>query len=286
MKKILIPTDFSPAARNAALYAVELAKSMQCELLLYHAYVIQVAPATEVPWVIVPDLTDIENDKKMRMEKEIAFLSVQNNTVKITSLITVGVPVDEILNLEKAEKVSYIVMGMKKSGALREFIVGSVATQVIRKSEVPVIVVPEDYSFKKIIKIAFASDYNIETDTSILQPLKDFSEYFNSQLLILNVTEKKEENLQFEKAAVEIKMDHYFEEVEHTFHFSEDSDLMHGLNEFIKQHQIDMVVTVSHQHNLLERIFRKNNNKKIAFHTPIPLLTIPDTHKKMSAYFV
>lgn len=285
MKKILVPTDFSSAARNAAIYAVELAKILQCELLLYHAYSIPVAPATEVPWVIVPDLTEIEKNNKTQLEKEVAFLSVQSN-VKINYLTTAGVAVDEILNVVKTEKVTYIVMGMKKSGALREFIVGSVATQVIRNSEVPVIVIPEDYLFKKITKIAFASDYDIETDTTILQPLKEFSEYFNSRLLILNVAEKKEEILQLEKAAVEIRMDHYFEDVEHSFHFSEDSDLMHGLNEFIAQYQIDMVATVSHKHNLLERMFRRNNNKKIAFHTPVPLLTIPDNHKTVSAYFV
>ncbi len=38
MKKILIPTDFSPVADNALNHAIEIASKFKSELFLYHFY--------------------------------------------------------------------------------------------------------------------------------------------------------------------------------------------------------------------------------------------------------
>ena len=38
MKKILFPTDFSPTAENAFLYALALAAAMKAHLTLIHVY--------------------------------------------------------------------------------------------------------------------------------------------------------------------------------------------------------------------------------------------------------
>ncbi|MGB5203615.1 MAG: universal stress protein, partial [Eudoraea sp.] len=36
MKKILVPTDFSPVADNALQYAIEMAAGFKSEIYLYH----------------------------------------------------------------------------------------------------------------------------------------------------------------------------------------------------------------------------------------------------------
>jgi hypothetical protein len=38
MKTILIATDFSPAARNASLYGVELANDLKAKIILFNAF--------------------------------------------------------------------------------------------------------------------------------------------------------------------------------------------------------------------------------------------------------
>ena len=47
MKIILIATDFSPAAGNALLYGVQLAKALSAKVILFHAY----RPPTPFPSV-------------------------------------------------------------------------------------------------------------------------------------------------------------------------------------------------------------------------------------------
>ncbi|MEL6275916.1 MAG: universal stress protein, partial [Bacteroidota bacterium] len=38
MKKILFPTDFSPAATQAYIYALQLAKAIDASIVTLHAY--------------------------------------------------------------------------------------------------------------------------------------------------------------------------------------------------------------------------------------------------------
>jgi len=38
MKRILVPTDFSPAAENATAYAAQLARQIEASLVLLHVY--------------------------------------------------------------------------------------------------------------------------------------------------------------------------------------------------------------------------------------------------------
>jgi len=47
-----------------------------------------------------------------------------------------------------------------------------------------------------------------------------------------------------------------------------------------------MVVLIPHKHNLLERLFHKSISKNMAFHTNVPMLTLPEKHKNIPAYFL
>ena len=52
MNTILVPTDFSPAAANAAVYAAQLAQQIEATVLLLHVYQLPV-PMTEYPVMMV-----------------------------------------------------------------------------------------------------------------------------------------------------------------------------------------------------------------------------------------
>ena len=62
MKTIIVPTDFSDTARNAALYAINLAKQLGCKkIILYNAY--QTPLVTDANMALI-DAIDIEELKK------------------------------------------------------------------------------------------------------------------------------------------------------------------------------------------------------------------------------
>ncbi len=272
MKKILVSTDFSEASHKALRYAVEFAKTIQGKIVLFHVFTPAVVPVTDVPWTVLPGPTEVTDEPMELLKKELQLFT-NNLEVPAECYTTEGDTVDKIIELEEEEKPDFIVMGMKPAGVLREYLIGSVATSVIRKSQIPVLLIPELYLLKKIEQIVFACDYKID-DVTILSPVKEVVKLFNARLIILNIA-KQTEDIDEDKTKTGVILENYFADTKHIFHFVEDNNLLNGLNNFIEQNKVDMIATVGHHHNLIEILFRKDTNRKIAFHTIVPLFIVP-----------
>lgn len=276
MKTILVPTDFSDAARNASEYAVEYAKEFGYKLLLFHIYHLPVMSVPEEPLLVMENPKVLRKNHLESLQEEAAFLS-KDNQVEIECQVAEGFAVDEILNLESEIKPAFILMGMETEGAFSELIIGSIATDVIRKTKTPIILVPEKAKFKKIERITLAYDYKLKQEVGILEPLKDLLKISQAKLFILNVG--KEDPLKdAEKAIAGIKLEKYFADHLFTTHFSENEDFTVGVNNFVESSATDLIAMIPHKHNFLERLFKETHTKKIAFHTNIPLLTLPEVH--------
>jgi nucleotide-binding universal stress UspA family protein len=275
MKTILVPTDFSDAARNASEYAIEYAKQFGYKLLLCHVYHLPVISVPEEPLLVLEDPKVYRKNNLQSLQEEASFLS-KNNEVEIDCKAVEGFAVDEILAIEREIAPALIIMGMETEGSLSELIIGSIATDVIRKSKTPILLVPEKAQFKKIDKIALAYDYKIDQDVAILQPLKELVKESEAKFYIVNIGKRDPEEDAI-KAIAGIKIENYFSDIEFTTHFAESDDFTTGINNFIQSAVIDVIVMIPHKHNFLERLFKESHTKKIAFHTNIPLLTLPDT---------
>ena len=68
MKTILVATDFSAAALNAANYAADMASTINADILLLHVYHIPVS-YSEIPVVVTPDDLMRECRKRYRRSK-------------------------------------------------------------------------------------------------------------------------------------------------------------------------------------------------------------------------
>jgi nucleotide-binding universal stress UspA family protein len=274
MKTILVPTDFSDAARNASEYAVAYAKEFGYRLLLCHVYHLPVMSVPEEPLLVMENPKTLRKNHLQSLQEEAAFLT-KNSSVEIECQVIEGFAVDEILAIEEEVRPALIVMGMETEGTFSELIIGSIATDVIRKTNTPIILVPERAKFKKVEKITLAYDYKLKQEVEILQPLKQLLKESNATFFILNVG-KEDPEKNAEKAIAGIKLEKYFSDVKFTSHFAQADDFTAGVNNFIESNGIDLIAMIPHKHNFLERLFKESHTKKIAFHTNVPLLTLPE----------
>ena len=282
MKTILVPTDFSKASKNAAEYAVQLAGNINAKIILFHAFQIPV-PTTEVPvMVITPD--EFEKENEARLKKEVEGLKRKNN-IEIEYLTSPGFAVDEILTIEKEKNIDLIVMGMSGAGKISEALIGSITTATLRKATTPVLIIPEKSIYKNPEKIVFAFDYDPRTDAHTLDALMELMKTFDSKIYIVNVKQKKE-LVSVEAAVTGLKLEGKLSNVEHVYYFPENKDLVEGINEFVQDKHADMVAVIPHRYNLLDRLFHTSISKKMAFHTYVPLLALPDKHKSTAAFLM
>ena len=272
MKTILIATDFSNASRNASLYGVELAKALDAKIILFNAYEVpKPAPGLGVS-VSRYDIM-MQTDKRLLEESD--FLDPKREIIEI--ICDEGVPEDAIINIANEKKVDFIIAGMKGSGKNLKKIFGSTATSLIKRSDIPVIIVPEEAKFSIPKKILYASDSMSDTNIEHVDQIKPITETFESKLYVVRVVKDEYAEI-FERLNTPGKLREELKKLDASFEYPVDTDIRHALNEFIKKHHADMLVMMPHKHDWLERLFKKSETKDMIFHAHIPILVIPETH--------
>jgi nucleotide-binding universal stress UspA family protein len=139
IQKILMPTDFSPAAVHALQWAADLARQFQATLLLLH-----VVPPSAYPLHNVGQLRgfpDLREEILKRCREELQTAAKQAAVAKVETKVLEGVPHAEIVEVAAREKVSLIVMGTHGHTGLKHVLLGSVAERVLRAAPVPVLTV-------------------------------------------------------------------------------------------------------------------------------------------------
>lgn len=269
VKSILVPTDFSVNSENVISYAAELAKSLSAKIILFHVYH-PPAMISEIPQAQPMD--DFEEMCGGHLEKIKADLHAKyGSDLLIDCECQCGFAVDEIKYYQENHKIDLIVMGMRGAGYLSERLIGSITTSVIYKSKYPVLAIAENVKFKPVKKIVLACDFE-KTNSDALQPLIIMAQTFGAHIHVLNIVSGVSQMQDISQAAP--KLEQILQGTPHSIHYSENKDIVDGINEFIHAMNIDMAVMVPRTHSLLENIFHEPSTKRMAFHSDVPLLAL------------
>jgi len=275
MKIILAPTDFSKTARNAIKYAAEIAKRTKSKLILLHAYHPPVAMGINESPIILPLADDLEKDCMKRLKRiRLDLITRHGRSLTIETVCLNGLAVDVITDYAKDKKAELIVAGTHGADYLEEKILGSVTSELIRSSIIPVLSIAADVKFKSLKKFVLATDYEPLEGENTLSALKDFAGLFKSHIYILNITHEDKSVPSVSQAVQGLKLERLLAGQDHSFHSAVNMDVVKGINAFVETHHMDMIVMFPHHRRFMQSLFKKRNSKAMAFHTETPLLTI------------
>lgn len=273
MKKILVPTDYSEQARNAVEHAIKLAENFNATVYLFHAFHV---PVPTMESTILLSLDDIEAENEQRLKAESLRIKDElKPQIPVEAISRVGFAEEAIVTTGEEERTDLIIMGSEGASGLEEFFVGTNTAGVIERSSCPVLCIPADYKFREPKNILFAYDYHEIKDKSELKLMFDIAQKFAANIQILHV-DKPGEETDVKKAASGVKLEHLFEGIKHEMFFMQNEDVEEAILEFVKQKNSDMVVMMPHKHGFFSRLFHTSNTVKMSFHTPVPLLCLPD----------
>ena len=287
MKKILVPTDFSLPAENAAVYALNLAKSISSNILLCNAIRIPAsAPlAAQVSWPLV-DYNTLKEEvtrgldelsKKLKGDDVATSLPVYPVIQYKSQAGSVTTVVSRIFEQEKAYLV---IMGLSGEGAVSRFFLGSNSRDLIDKANFPVLLVPAKSEFSGIRKIAFATDLS-EKDIEVIHCIAGFAAHFNAEILLAHVSENNGEDIVHQRkitaflSDVTCKINYpniYYRHINQR-------DVDQGLDWLAEHGLIDILVMVHRHNNLIGDLFHRSHTQKVARHIEIPLLVYPGQGK-------
>ena len=160
MKRILVPTDFSPQAENALRVATNLAKKNNSEIYLMHS-------------LNLPSHLN-ETGKSGAMPESLYFVRLAEKEfepllqrsyldgLEIHQAIGHGEIYDDVKQTVKEKDIDLIVMGSHGLSGFKEMFIGSNTEKVVRTSKIPVLVIKNERRDFDVHDFVFATDCSDE----------------------------------------------------------------------------------------------------------------------------
>jgi nucleotide-binding universal stress UspA family protein len=278
MKKILVPTDFSSCADNALDFAVQSAKILTTELVLLHVFDItgyiypgSVGTDFEYEESLLDEAIDKLAELKNKIEKE---EEITVSTLVYKGNVTVGIlkTVDDLGS-------DFIIMGTVGASGLKEKLIGSETAAIIGKTRVPILVIPEQYKWKKPKEILLTINH-FEEEPAFLDYIFEIAYLFSANINAIVFTNSDDEEViivdhsndafQYEK-----KIKERYKVEAFSLRELSGSGFENTLEEYIEQHNIDLLAMVTYKRSFFYRLFHPSISKRMSYHTKIPLLIFP-----------
>jgi len=141
-RTILVPMDFSAAAKQALAFVRRLAeKSAPSHLVLVHAYYV---PVELEQYLTAHGETTFDRiSKDVTRELEAILVELQDAGVSAEYVARPGSPDHVVLEVARDKNADLIAMGTHGRRGLSHLFLGSIAERVVRSAEVPVLTVRE-----------------------------------------------------------------------------------------------------------------------------------------------
>lgn len=261
MKAIVVATDFSAPAEKAMLYAGQLASTVNASVLLLHVYQIPVG-MNDMP-VLMVSSDELKKNAEAGLERAKTLLQKNYTTIDIKTEARLGDVIDELEDVCNKTNPIVIVTGKHGASGVQRILFGSTSLSIIRHTSYPVIAVPDNWNNSQTKIAALAVDASVEKLEA--QKIRAVVNELKIQLKIIHVKQEKSASLQVKNLVTELNSNY------ETIY---DHEFVHGIESYVQQNNIDLLIILPHKHNLVEKLFLRTHTKELLKKISIPIMCI------------
>lgn len=281
MKKILIPTDFSDNSKNAIRYALELFKEKPCHFFIIYVN-IEGSGFIEKPLykfgtnVVVEKRPKNIAIKLKELKDFVASIFADKKRHHFSMISERGHFLKSIRQQIQEKEIELIMMGTNGASELREFFMGTRSGDVITKVACDVLVVPDGTIYNDFAKVVFPVDFEVIYDDVTLNKIAELITSEKTQIQLLYVTKSPISLLK----QVKLQREQLIKRIEAilpnpiSFHRVISKKAEEGILIFTKSVHADLIVMISKDYGLLQKLFLDTTVEEVSFDTTIPLLSL------------
>lgn len=272
MINLVIPTDFSPAARTALNYGVSLAARLNASVHIIHMIHVEsfthAAAQVHMNMILEKMTENAQRDLKALADE----IKQNHKEVKVKTACLQG----EFLSLTiesyvKENGIDLVVMGTIGTSGIIGNILGSNAADVIAKSSVPVLAVPPGAAYGKHLRIILTTDLNnLEPKMRIIAPL---ASVLDSGITLLHISPDGSHS-EKEEDAIKARFSSEFGIKDLQVKIIQNASIENGIHDFALEHQPCILAMFTHKLGFFDKLFGKSVTRKVVFHTEVPLLAM------------
>jgi nucleotide-binding universal stress UspA family protein len=270
MKTILVATDFSPAATNAANYAADMALAINATVVLLHVYQMPVI-YLEVPVAYTEEEMRQDAQKNINRLKGELLLK-RGAKLKIETEIRLGEFFPVLKSICCKIEPYAVVMGSQGSTAAERILFGGHTIYAMKHLDWPLITVPMNASFSAIKKIGLACDFEKVLDTTPIEEIKILLKDFSAELHVLNTDKQTSFNpdIVFQSGILEEMLAPMIPQ----YHFISNDQIDEGIMDFAEKNQIDLLIVLPKKHSFFDQLIHKSHSKQLVLHSHLPVMAI------------
>lgn len=286
--KIILSTDFSNENKVLLPYAIDFLKDTGGEIIIFHAYMDNVfMGSNSYPGNMDIDnyftteiLVELERNSQQMMKDKTQYLvdlikdeGADNITVR--PVLVSGDPEEELIELSKRENPHLILMGTRGKGGKR-FLEGSLVKSVMTKCDVPMLFIPEGYSWRESKEVVYATDFS-ENDIATIDRIFNILKPYKPHIHVIHFVEDSDnpkEAIQMEQLE-QAFLEKDFEGEIH-FQLVHTDNAPQALKIFCERNDISLSSFIAYQKGFFDFIFKDKLDKDDFLNLNIPMLTFKE----------
>jgi len=275
-KKILLPTDFSKNALNAARYALDLFREDRCAFFILNTYHSVGYPIDSM--VLVPEpggLTyeEAREQSEMGLEKFLAMLKLhpERPTHRFETSSIFGTLLEGVKQQIDEKGIDLVVMGTRGATDAEQILFGTNTVHMMEQVlDCPVLAVPAGYRYSIPRHILFPTGFEFRLQKSVLRFLLEIATVHRSMVHILHMGADQPK----EQISRKRELNRILVGIPHEFHFLDESKVARGISLFLNERPCEMIVFMNRKHSFLEKLLKRPLVKELGYHPQIPILEL------------
>ncbi len=260
MNNILVPIGTSPDSSLTLQYAVDFASNFGAKV-----FVMDVFSVTATAGSLANVEKKVAESSKEHLKEVIGKVDTKNVDIKIATYN--GDIIDGLTEIDKELGIDLIIIAPRSNDIQEELYLGNTSGSIIKKTDIPTLIVPKGTEFKPIKKILTAFGSGILKRSKVLDPLVSIKNKFKSKISLLLVKRPgySEADLQVNTALMDISTH---------LTISENPNTYLGVMEHYQSQAPDMLCVFRRKRGFFKKLWEKNTVPKTEFYVPIPVLIL------------
>ncbi|WP_375445504.1 universal stress protein [uncultured Fibrella sp.] len=272
MNTIILATDFSANATQAAHFAAQLANDQKATLVLVHAY--QAWPDNPAKTGDFPlSVNATREDSETRLSNLAHDLTKTFGAyTPIRYLVMEGHASDVIRQIVQTENADLLVMATIGTAPQSARLMGSLATAMVAETTVPLLLIPPGRTYSRLKKVVLGIDLASPPNALTLATALELTRTFGSTLNVICISDQLDDPKTLEQVA---QLNGLLGNHRHSLTIqASDDDIYALLLAFAHQTEADLIMMLPQAHNWLDSLFVEGETQRLARLTDIPLVAV------------
>ena len=277
---ILVPTDFSEAARNAFDYALHIADNLSAKITLLFVYQESHVASGYLPSDLVEKMKKETIELATRLFSEYKESAQQKwgDSIQMDTKLLCGRPASELVQYSQELEADIIIMGTKGAASPAERILGSIAAEVLRRAGCPVWVIPAETDYQPVQNIMYATDLK-SNDYGVMEQVYELAQNLGAKLICAHIAENSNWENESDQELVRSLLE-WEKTGEIELRVVKGDDPFHGLTMLVNDYKVDVLAMLTHDRYVLSHLDDPSITRKMALYTDTPLLAFHQTTRQ------